>query len=187
MIEALWAWAVVYRYRKIRRSIEEGLRIKRHLANQWRLICDYISAIRKIKMSNPITPEMLAKSGTESGHARALMCWAAMNIDKYPELKWLTHIPNGGYRDRITANNLKAEGVKSGVPDYLLAIKRGQYNSLWIELKRSAGKGKRAGVVSEEQQEWISHLIGQNFLVYIAYGWQDAKATIEAYLNYMKE
>ena len=23
-----------------------------------------------------ITPEMLAKSGTESGHARALMCWA---------------------------------------------------------------------------------------------------------------
>ena len=34
-----------------------------------------------------ITPEQLAKSGTEHGHQAALFCWIALNIDRYPELE----------------------------------------------------------------------------------------------------
>ncbi len=130
-----------------------------------------------------ITPEQLARSGSESGHGKALCCWAAINIQKYPELKWLTHIPNGGFRDAITANNLKAEGVKSGVPDYLLAVQRNQFHGLWIELKRPASVSKKQGVVSDEQQEWLKHLASQGFMSHISYGWEDARDTIVNYLE----
>ncbi len=126
-----------------------------------------------------ITPEQLARSGSESGHGKALMCWSAMNIQKYPELKWLTHIPNGGFRDAITANNLKAEGVRPGVPDYLLAVQRNKFHGLWIELKRP----KPPGIVSKEQIEWLDHLYKEGFKVRVSYGWENARDTIIAYLE----
>lgn len=36
---------------------------------------------------------------------------------KYPELKWVFAIPNGGKRHPATAAKMKAEGVRSGVWD----------------------------------------------------------------------
>lgn len=131
-----------------------------------------------------ITPEQLAKSNSESGHAKALMCWAAINIQQYPELKWLAHIPNGGWRDAVTANNLKAEGVKSGLPDYLLAVKRPPYSGLWMELKRPQSVGKKAGKVSDEQKEWIAHLQSQGFGAMVCVGWEAARDMLIQYLNY---
>ena len=41
-------------------------------------------------------------------------------ILKWPCLKWLHHIPNGGLRNRVVAGKLKAEGVRAGVSDYFL-------------------------------------------------------------------
>ena len=133
-----------------------------------------------------ITPEQLAKSNSESGHAKALMCWAALNINQYPELKWLAHIPNGGWRDAVTANNLKAEGVKAGLLDYFLAIKRGPYSGLWLELKRPGTKDKRVGVVSKDQEEWIDHLRSQGFVVVVCHGWEIARNIIIGYLGSWK-
>ena len=130
-----------------------------------------------------ITPELLAKSNSEEGHGKALLCWAQQNIEKYPELKWLTHIPNGGYRDKITANNLKASGVKSGVLDYLLLVKRNKYACLWIELKRPAKDGKRAGIVSDEQKEWITQANESGHYAGVCYGWEHAKDIIVFYLE----
>lgn len=144
-------------------------------------------------MVSIVTPKMLARSGSESANAKALCCWCVQNLDKYPELKWLTHIPNGGWRDERTALNLKAEGVKSGVPDYLLAIKRGEFSGLWIELKRPESvcknkKGKtikrKAGKTSNEQDEWKTHLLSQGFGVFVAVGWEDARDCIIAYLEH---
>ncbi len=130
-----------------------------------------------------ITPELLAKSNSEEGHGKALLCWAQQNIEKYPELKWLTHIPNGGYRDKITANNLKASGVKSGVPDYLLLVKRNKYACLWIELKKPVKDGKRAGIVSDEQKEWITQANESGHAAVVAYGWEHARDLIVFYLE----
>ena len=45
-----------------------------------------------------ITPEQLAKT-SEDSHCIALMAWCALNIKQYTQLRWLTHIPNGGARD----------------------------------------------------------------------------------------
>ena len=49
-------------------------------------------------------------------------------------------IPNGGKRNVIVAQKLKAEGVLAGVPDLHIPISNGSYNGLYIELK--AGKNK---------------------------------------------
>jgi len=45
-------------------------------------------------------------------------------------------IPNGGARDPITGSRLKAEGVRPGIPDLMLALKRGDYAGLVIEMKK---------------------------------------------------
>lgn len=126
-----------------------------------------------------ITPEMLAKSGSESGNQQALLCWCNQNLIKYPELKWLTAIPNGGYRDKITAGKLKAEGVKSGVPDLFLPIRRSQFVALWIEMKKPD-----VGKTSKEQDEWIAHLRSQGHWVSICFGWEAAKYMLVKYLEW---
>lgn len=133
-----------------------------------------------------ITPESLAKSGTEDGHQAALFCWCALN-PQYPELRWLFAIPNGAKRDKITANRLKATGVKRGVLDTFLPVRRGQFSGLWIELKKIELKPKRAtskGGVSDEQDEWKTHLLSQGFGVYVAYGWEDARDCLINYLEW---
>ncbi|WP_379714368.1 hypothetical protein [Mediterraneibacter gnavus] len=36
-----------------------------------------------------------------------VISWASWQMQKYPELKWLHHIPNGGSRNRAEAVKLK--------------------------------------------------------------------------------
>lgn len=127
-----------------------------------------------------ITPEQLAKSGSESGHGKALMCWAAQNIKQYPDLQWLTHIGHGGKLDKITAGKMKAEGLKRGVPDYLLLVRRGNYSALWIELKNEKG------TATSEQVLWLNQARECEQYATICYGWEEARDVIIWYLNYGK-
>lgn len=48
-------------------------------------------------------------------------------------------IPNGGYRNPVTASIMKAEGVLSGVADLFLMQKNSEYSGLWIEMKTAKG------------------------------------------------
>ena len=116
-------------------------------------------------------------TSSESQEQKALFQWAGLAEQKYPELKLLHHIPNGGIRDIRTAANLKKEGVKRGVPDICLPVAIGEYHGLYIELK--VGKNK----TSKHQDEWIEKLRNENYCVEVAYGWQEAKDTIEDYLE----
>jgi len=95
-----------------------------------------------------------------------------------PGLDMLFHVPNGGARNKITAAQLKAEGVKKGVPDLFLMAPRGGYHGLAIELKRKGG-----GRVSPEQKDWIERLNAQGYRATVCFGWNDARQTIEAYLG----
>lgn len=133
-----------------------------------------------------ITPEQLAASGSEHGAQAALFMWAQLNLDKYPLLKFLHHIPNGGYRDKITAGKLKAAGVKEGVPDICLPVRiyvpnRVVASGLYIELKVKKNKP------SDAQKEWGQFLISQGYYFYVAYGWEDAKNCILNYLEGKRE
>jgi hypothetical protein len=136
-----------------------------------------------------ITPEMLAKSGSEQGHAAALFAWSysAEARKQYPELKWLFSIPNGGYRQIGEASRLKATGVKAGVPDMMLPVVRFEltrtYCGLWLELKIPRTTGKSRGYVTPEQKEWLEYLNEAGYCSLVAWGWLDARRQIEEYLR----
>lgn len=131
----------------------------------------------------PITPEQLAQSGSEDGEQLALMQWCALNLSIYPDLKWLHHSPNGGFRDKREAGKLKAMGVKPGFHDLILLVKRKDYTGLTIELKSLKMKNKKDGGASEEQTMWARHLTGQGFCVKLCHGWLEAKSCLEWYLK----
>ena len=61
--------------------------------------------------------------------------WAEWNRQRYPELKWLHHCPNGGSRNRMEAVKFKQMGVKAGVSDLCLPYPKGVYCGLYIEMK----------------------------------------------------
>ena len=105
-----------------------------------------------------ITPEQLAASGSEDGHQLALMQWCALNFDKYPQLRRMVHVPNGGFRNKKEAAKLKAMGVKAGFPDLFLPYNNEKYNGLMIEMKKLKG-----GKTSAEQVDWLFYLDSQNF------------------------
>lgn len=73
--------------------------------------------------------------------------------------------------------NLKREGVKSGVPDLCLAVARGGYHGLYIEMKR---KGQ---TTSDNQKKWIAGLKVQGYEVSVAYSCEEAIEVIKSYLD----
>ena len=103
--------------------------------------------------------------------------WANWNTGRFPELKLLFHVPNGGKRNAAEAARFKAMGVKAGVPDLCLPVPRGGYAGLYIEMKY--GKNK----TTEKQEEWIHSLIEQGYLVKVCWGGQEATAALEEYLQ----
>lgn len=144
-----------------------------------------------------MTPEQLAKAGTEHAHQCALMCWAADMAIAAPLLKLLFAIPNGGERDRVTASRLKAEGVKAGVPDLMLPVamqtaeKRrdaerpgmlittiAHWHGLYIEMKKPG-----TGRISKEQGQWHKDLTEQGYKVVTCWGWEEARDTLLWYLG----
>lgn len=143
-------------------------------------------------------PEQLAKE-SEHSHQVALFAWAAMNRKNDPRLELLHAIPNGGERNKIVAANLKAEGVRRGVPDVLLPVPAPTqfavpttvwYHGLYIEMKKPAAKLKRApahkwdtGGVSDEQIEWLTKLEGQGYKCVVCYSWLEAANEIKLYLT----
>ncbi len=86
-------------------------------------------------------------------------------------------IPNGGYRHKLEAFNLKRAGVKGGVPDICIPIAAWGYHALYIELKASGG------IVSNNQQYWIKQLNNKGNLAKVCYGAEEAKSVIENYLG----
>lgn len=125
-----------------------------------------------------MTPESLAKAGTERAEQVALFAWAALTASQYPELRLLFAIPNGGLRNKIVAANLKAEGVRAGVPDMFLPVARGRWHGLFIELKR-----RTKNHVSSEQLKMIVQLQAQGYGAAVCIGWEVARDCILAYLN----
>ena len=127
-------------------------------------------------MAGP-TPEQLAAPGTEAAHQTALMCWAALQTHRWPELEYLAHVPNGGTRNKVEAGFLKAQGVRKGVPDMILPVGRWGKYGLWIEMK--VGNNRP----SPDQRKWIDFLIKSGYAVVVCYSWVQASEYIIRYLE----
>jgi len=132
-----------------------------------------------------LDPETYAKAGTEHAHQVALFMWAAMpEVRKqFPDLRLMFAIPNGGERNKIVAGRLKAEGVKSGVPDIFLPVARHNVHGLFIEMKRPKSDTKTKGKVQGEQSDYALEFLRQGYGVAIAYGFPAAKEILICYLS----
>lgn len=129
------------------------------------------------KPSKKITPEDLAKSGSEDGEQSALFCWAADNCGQYPQLKYLFSIPNGGQRNIIEATKFVATGLRKGVPDTCLPWPTALHHGCFIEMK--VGKNEP----TEEQDDWLTYLFGVGYHTAVCYSWAEARDVL---INYME-
>lgn len=114
---------------------------------------------------------------TEHEHQKAVVEWAERMSGLAPELHLLFAIPNGGKRHMFTARKMKAEGVKSGVPDLCLPIPRAGHHGLFIEMKTPQGG------LTPEQREWITALRTHGYRAEVARGFEAAINIIEDYLH----
>lgn len=86
-------------------------------------------------------------------------------------------IPNGGQRHKAVAAKLKAEGVKSGVPDIFVAEPRGPFHGLFIEMKKPGNAPRPA------QRDWKMQLIARGYRASVRYSQQDAWECLCAYMG----
>ena len=103
--------------------------------------------------------------------------WSAAAL-KWPELRLMYAIPNGGSRNKAEAARLKGQGVNPGIPDICLPVARGGFHGLYIEMKR-----RKYGETSEAQDEKIPLLRAQGYRVEVCKGFQAAADVIEEYMG----
>lgn len=121
--------------------------------------------------------ERKPREDREHKEAVALMKLVDMHSGRWPELVRMFAVPNGGARSKATAGKLKAEGVRAGVPDYLLPLRRGQHVGLAIELKAKGGR------LQPEQRDWLTHLQSQGWVAVTAYGAVEAWEFLRKYVE----
>ena len=134
-----------------------------------------------------MTPEQIAKT-SEHSHQVALFAWCALNVGVYPELKWYHAIPNGGSRGddtktrAIRGGQLKAEGVKKGISDTLLPVRKLFNNEvksgLYIEMKKPGSLNKQFS----EQIEFGEFVESQGFIYVCCDHWEKARDCLIFYL-----
>ena len=128
----------------------------------------------------------LTAAGVPSEHEEqvAFIEWCQRHEGRYPALRCLFAIPNGGARNIVVARKLKAEGVKTGVPDLFLPMPRSPhgggriYAGLFVEMKRRKG-----GTLSKSQRWWKARLEACGYRVEVCRGWEEAARVVTEYLG----
>lgn len=127
---------------------------------------------------------ILAELRREHDEQAALVEAVAVLIPRYPLLALLHAIPNGELREPQVAVRLQAEGVKAGVPDLCLPVRKadpaapgGFWSGLYIEMKTLIGQ------VQPAQRWWHAHLAAQGFKVVVCRSVEAAWQALAAYLE----
>jgi len=100
----------------------------------------------------------------------------ALYEERYPILRWIFAIPNGGKRHPATAMKMKAEGVKRGIPDICIPYPVDEWAGCYVEMK--FGKGR----LTKEQQEFIE-AFQNTHKIYVCYSAIEAAHAIGKYLG----
>ena len=117
------------------------------------------------------------RNDTEHKSQCAVIKWAVLSQGRFPALKRLFAIPNGGHRDIRVAARLKAEGVRPGVPDLMLPVPRGEYHGLFIEMKAKPNK------LTELQEAECAALEASGYCVRVCFSSAEAIQSIEHYIT----
>jgi len=115
---------------------------------------------------------------SESQSQRALIKWWSHACRGFGlHEKTLMAFPMQGARTPRNGARMKAEGMRAGLPDCLVAVARSNYHGLWIENKTSKGQ------LSESQQEMRDILIKQGYAWFLCRSLDEAINTITTYLS----
>ncbi|MBA0182695.1 VRR-NUC domain-containing protein [Pectobacterium versatile] len=107
----------------------------------------------------------------------ALIGWADKTvIDGIKIGDYLLHIPNEGKRGPKAARDAKRLGVRAGVPDLFLALPRGEYAGLWIEMKAKGGK------LSAQQEVWLKRLEDAGYRAVCCFGFEQTVSEIKRFI-----
>ena len=125
---------------------------------------------------------------SEHAEAAALWQWAQLQAKARPPLARLYHIPNEGKRGRGAAGRLVAEGLRSGVSDYVLPVACGAYHGAYLELKRQDGgelarRTQFSTGLTDPQAAWLRAMADEGYAACVAWGWDAARAWLLAYLD----
>lgn len=109
---------------------------------------------------------------------RVIKWWADWCATKgLPECV-LMAFPLQGKRSRANGARMKAEGMRAGTPDLLLAVARNDYHGLWVEMKRPRPKGR----LEVTQHEMLSALNKQGYAAVACFGFDEAISVVSRYL-----
>lgn len=105
----------------------------------------------------------------------SLMQWVRAMQPRFPLLRLLYAVPNGGHRHITVAAKLKAEGQKAGVSDLAWPIPRRGFHGLYLEMKAMDG------VLSEAQKDFLYAVADQGYCAAVAKGAKHAQHILEWY------
>lgn len=137
---------------------------------------DPFADVNAVLFGPPATETRPAPTSEEDAQ-QLIIAWADANLHRWPELAWLHHSPNGGYRHPATAARMKAMGCRRGYPDLVLPVRRGPFVGFAGELK--AGKNKP----TEAQMAWLAHLAREGWYCTVQWGHKAMIAEIRGYLE----
>lgn len=86
-------------------------------------------------------------------------------------------IPNAARRSAAQAAYLKAEGLRAGMPDIVIAMPRGGFHGMYLELKTQTGR------VSDSQRDTLEALAEMQYACAIARSVDEAIEFISTYLE----
>ena len=114
---------------------------------------------------------------TEDEQQAAIMEWCQLMEGRWPELRLIYHVPNEGKRTASPAGKMQRMGMKSGVPDMMLPVARGNFHGLYLELKTETGRESKA------QRQWREALEEQGYMAALCFGLDAALDCLKVYMT----
>lgn len=134
-----------------------------------------------------LTPEMLARSGSEFGEQCALFCWCSLPETRasYPDAVKL-YSTHQNFTDAVKGARAKQVGIRAGVADIFLPVAKGRFHGLYIELKIDPTNPlnfakKKKGTVSQAQKDFGEQVTADGYLWKVCEGWLNARVIIASY------
>lgn len=120
--------------------------------------------------------------------------WAALKRTEFgPLIRHVFSIPNGAYlagsekKRGAQMARLQRVGLRVGAADLFVALPRRQWHGLYVEMKRPrvAFRSRREAetAVSSEQRTFGEDMLEAGYAWVVAYGFDEAKKVIEAYVD----
>lgn len=114
---------------------------------------------------------------TEEEEQKTVISWCRIHEGRWPELRLIHHIPNGGKRSKSEAASFQAMGVLPGVSDLFLPVRRAWHPGMYLEMKALDGS------LTKEQKAFLTAVAEQGYFACACWGADAAMFVIERYLR----